>query len=160
MGGSPGAISDDLKWFKRITMGKPMIMGRKTWDSIGEPLPGRESIVVTSQTEYDAQGASVASSLKEAFHRAQDAAARAREHEICVIGGAAIYEQTLPLADRIYLTAVHAEVAGDVMFPSLDFSAWRCVRVAGAEKSARNEHSCDFFILDRQIRNTNGPQTP
>lgn len=148
-GGLAWRISDDLKWFKRMTLGKPIIMGRKTFDSIGKPLPGRDNIVVTRNSSFGPEGVLTASSLDEAEALAQTSAAALDATEICIIGGAAIYEQTLPIADRIYFTKVNAVVAGDVHFPSLKQENWRKIRVGEAEKSEKNEHSCGFFILDR-----------
>jgi dihydrofolate reductase len=120
-GGLPWRLSEDLKRFKRLTMGHPMVMGRKTWDSIGRPLAGRESIVVTRQKGFAAQGATVVHSLDEAL-----AHARARgAAEVFVIGGGELYRHALPLADRIELTEVRRSFEGDTTFPDLDPRAWR-----------------------------------
>ncbi len=148
-GGLAWKISDDLKWFKRITLGKPVIMGRKTFDSIGKPLPDRDNIIVSRQTGYDPEGAFAAPDLHAAEAIARTSAAALDSLEMCVIGGGAIYEQVLPEADRIYFTKVNAIVDGDVFFPEFDPGDWRKVRVGGAEKSAKNDHSCEFLILDR-----------
>ena len=116
----PWKISADMKHFKKVTMGKPIIMGRKTYQSIGVELPGRTSIVVTRNPAIGAPGLVVAGSV----HEALEAAAKIGP-EAMVIGGGQIYQATLPLADRIYLTEVHEEVAGDAFFPHLDRSLWR-----------------------------------
>jgi dihydrofolate reductase len=144
-GDLPWRISDDLKWFRKVTMGKPIIMGRKTYDSIGKPLPGRRNIVITRNAGFGACGIDVASSIDAAL----DLARSGDQPEICIIGGAAIYRETLDLADRIYLTLVDAEPEGDAFFPALDWSAWRKSPMGGATKSPKNEYSCEFFMLDR-----------
>jgi len=148
-GGLAWRISDDLKWFKRVTLGKPIIMGRKTFDSIGKPLPGRDNIVVSRREGFAPDGTIGAASLDEAEALGRASAAALDATEICIIGGATIYEQTLPDVDRIYFTKVNAVVAGDVHFPALESGNWRKIRVGAAEKSDKNEHSCEFFILDR-----------
>lgn len=142
-------ISDDLKWFKKATLGKPVIMGRKTYESIGKPLPGRRNIVVTRSKTWSEEGVARAASLAEAIRLAEDFAEEDGAEEICVIGGGKIYAQTLKAADRIYLTRVDAEPAGDARFPPFDESEWRASPAGGCEQGGRNEHSCEFFILDR-----------
>ncbi|MFN0023759.1 MAG: dihydrofolate reductase [Parvularculaceae bacterium] len=141
-------ISDDLKRFREITRGKPVIMGRKTYDSIGRPLPERVNIVVTRR-ESAIDGVLIAASVEEALRLGSEAAAHLDTEEICVIGGAEIYAQTLPLASRIYLTEVEAEVEGDAHFPAIDPAEWSRRATGRAERSSRNEHSAAFFVLDR-----------
>jgi dihydrofolate reductase len=136
-GGLPWHISSDLKRFKAITLGKPVIMGRKTWDSLPrKPLPGRTNIVVTRQAGFAAAGAVVVADVEAALA----VAAMEQPAEICVIGGGDIYRQLLPQAGRIYLTEVQMDVAGDTHFPALDEAAWREVSreavVAGTHDSA------------------------
>jgi len=109
----PWHIPEDLKRFRALTMGHHIIMGRRTWESIGRPLPGRTSVVVTRDRDYSAPGVKVAHSLAEAL------AACAGDEEVFVIGGAEIYREALPRADRIYLTEVLADYPGDVRFPAL-----------------------------------------
>ena len=142
-------ISDDLKRFKEVTTGHPVIMGRKTFDSIGKPLPNRINIVVSRKMK-DRDGVIVARSISDAIEAAKSAAADLEVGEIFVIGGADLYEKTLPAADRIYLTEVDAVVDGDVRFPTLDEAQWDKRPAGRAEKSDRNEHACDYFILDRR----------
>lgn len=142
-------ISDDLKWFKANTLGKPVVMGRKTFQSIGRPLPGRDNIVITRMQDFSAPGAFVAHSIAEALRLAQTCAEKGGAEEVCVIGGAEIYAQTITEADRIYLTRVDAAVAGDVFFPEIDSRKWRETPSGGCEKNARNEFACEFVILDR-----------
>jgi dihydrofolate reductase len=148
-GGLAWKISDDLKRFREITIGKPVIMGRKTFESIGRPLPERVNIVV-SRRSGPVEGAQAAASVEEALRLGAEAAAHLDTEEICVIGGAEIYALTLPLASRVYLTEVEAEVAGDVWFPVLDPAQWLRRGTGRAERSSRNEHSAAFFVLDRR----------
>lgn len=145
----PWRIADDLKWFKRVTMGKPVVMGRKTFDSIGAALPGRDNIVVTRQSGWRAEGVIRADGLDTALLEAKARAEKAGADEICVIGGAEIYRQALPLANRIYLTRVAAQIEGDATFPVLNRDNWRETRVGGCEAGPKNDHDCEFFILDR-----------
>lgn len=148
-GALPWRISDDLKWFKKNTLDKPLLMGRKTFDSIGKALPGRDNIILTRAPDFTAPRTFVARSLRAGLALA-DACARERgAEEICVIGGGDIYRQTIAQADRIYLTSVDAEPDGDAFFPALNPSQWRAAKAGGCEKSDKNEHACEFFILDR-----------
>lgn len=119
-GDLPWKISADLKHFKAVTMGHPIIMGRKTWDSIGRPLPGRENIVVTRNPNFEAEGATRASSLDEALNRCRDAGAE----KAMVIGGGQIYADVIDIADVIELTEVHEVVDGDTVFPEISSEAW------------------------------------
>jgi dihydrofolate reductase len=128
-GSLPWYISTDLKRFKTITMGKPLIMGRKTWESLPKkPLPGRPNIVITRQKNYRAEGAIVVTDIPSAL-----AAAGAVE-EVCVIGGGEIFDMFLPQADRIYLTEVDLEVDGDTFFPPIDSTQWK--------ETAREKYPC------------------
>lgn len=120
----PWRISGDLQFFKRTTLGKPVVMGRKTFESIGRPLPGRQNIVISRNPAWCAEGVAVATSLEQALLLAQQAAARDGAEEVMVIGGAEIYRQAMPLARRLYITEVDAEVEGDAFFPVLD-SNWQ-----------------------------------
>ncbi len=148
-GALPWRIRDDLKWFKENTIGKPLLMGRKTFDSIGKALPGRDNIVLTRDPAFAPARSYIARSLRGAFALA-DACARERgADEICVIGGGDIYRQTIGLADRIYLTRVDAEPPGDAHFPELDRNRWRETHAGGCAQSPENDHACEFFILER-----------
>lgn len=125
----PWRIPEDLKYFKAITMGKPIVMGRKTWDSFPKkPLPGRTNIVITRDTDWRAEGAVVAHSLDEALAKAESE----NPDEIAIIGGAEIYKLALPRANRIYLTEVHMDAAGDASMPAFDSAQWR--------ETAREDH--------------------
>ncbi len=115
----PWRLPADLQFFKQTTMGKPLLMGRRTWESIGRPLPGRQMIVLSGNSGYSAPGCVVAPSLEAALREA------GAVNEIMVIGGALLYAQTLPLADRLYLTQVDAEIAGDAWFPQWEPQDWR-----------------------------------
>ena len=142
-GALPWRLPDDLKRFKAITMGKPLVMGRKTHESIGRPLPGRRNIVLTRQQDYTAPGCVVR-------HNAEDAlAACANAGEVMVMGGASLYELFLPRAGRIYLTRVQAEVDGDTWFPRFDESAWTEVERVEYPQDARNEYPASFRVLER-----------
>ncbi|MGH8462715.1 MAG: dihydrofolate reductase, partial [Pseudomonas sp.] len=121
----PWHLSEDLRYFKRVTFGKPVIMGRKTWESIGRPLPGRANIVITRDADFQAEGVKVVHSLEQAVSLAESIAFLDGVDEAMVIGGAEIYALALPLAQRLYLTQVHAEVDGDACFPELDLSGWQ-----------------------------------
>jgi dihydrofolate reductase len=145
-GGLPWRIPADLRYFKAQTMGKPVVMGRKTWQSIGKPLPGRQNIVVSRDRALSLPGVTVVGDLIAAL----EAAARLMPgREVMVIGGAAIYASALPLADRLYLTEVHADVAGDVVFPEFDPAAWV---ERSREKHSQTEPApldFSFVVLDR-----------
>jgi dihydrofolate reductase len=157
-GALPWRLSDDLKRFRRITSGKPVIMGRKTYDSIGKPLPDRCNIVV-SRTAVALAGAQVARSVEDALQRAEDARQELGAEEICVIGGADIFRAALPSADRIYLTEVDADTEGDVYFPPIDPSEWTRRFEGEAPRSMRNEHTCRFFVLDRRATASPSPES-
>ena len=124
-------------------MGKPIVMGRKTWDSIGRPLPGRQNIVLTRQPGFSAEGCDVVASVEEAVLIAGDV------DEVMVIGGSQVYELALPLADRIYLTRVHAQVDGDAFFPEVDESRWRLISDERHAADERNDFDYSFRIYDR-----------
>ncbi|MFZ9052997.1 MAG: type 3 dihydrofolate reductase [Woeseiaceae bacterium] len=142
-GGLPWRLSADLKRFKAITIGKPILMGRLTYESIGRPLPGRQNIVISTQEDYSAPGCDVVATPAAAI------AAAGTADEIMVIGGGEIYRQFLPLAQRIYLTRVHAELAGDTYFPSLDEQDWRATHCEEHAADADNEYDYTFVTLER-----------
>ncbi|MFT7559859.1 MAG: dihydrofolate reductase [Flavobacteriales bacterium] len=123
--GLPWHLPADLKRFKAVTIGYPIIMGRLTFDSIGRPLPGRESIVVTRNVDWEFDGVSVAHSLDEAVELAKSLSAAKGLGEYMVVGGANIYEQAISKADRLCVTEIHKAVIGDAYFPSVDLSQWR-----------------------------------
>lgn len=140
----PWRLPEELAHFKRVTMGHPIVMGRRTWESIGRPLPGRQNIVVTRTAGYAAPGCTVVGSLGEAWQAAGDAG------EVCVIGGTTLFEESLPIADRIHLTEVEAEVAGDTWFPEFDRSQWIEREVARHPADARHAYPFRILQLDRR----------
>jgi dihydrofolate reductase len=124
-GDMPWHLTEDLKFFKRTTMGKPIVMGRKTFASIGKPLPGRVNIVITRDPDFKFEGVLIARSLEEGISMGRDAAKENGVEEVMVIGGGEIYRGAMAQADRVYLTQVHAEVSGETFFPEIDPSQWR-----------------------------------
>ncbi len=144
-GGLPWRLPSDLKHFKALTMGKPVVMGRKTFESIGKPLPGRDNIVVTRNPDFRAQGIILALDFEQAVRVARDLAFGRGVDEIAVIGGADIYAQALPLADAIALTEVHAAPQGDTLFPALETQDWR--EVARARHAAGPGDSADYSFV-------------
>jgi dihydrofolate reductase len=141
----PWCLSGDLKRFKALTMGKPIVMGRLTHESIGRPLPGRQNIVITRQAGYAADGCDVVPSIDAAIAAAGDAG------EIMVIGGSHIYQEFLPRADRIYLTRVQADVEGDVFLPELAVDGWRETMREVHIADESNDYDVVFLRLDRSI---------
>jgi len=150
-GGLPWRLSTDLKRFKADTMGKPVIMGRKTYEGIGKPLPGRLNIVVTRDRGWRAEGVEVAHSLDDAVRLAQvRARCMAGVDEVCIIGGGQIYGQALPLADRLHVTHVLAAVAGDAHFPPIDPAVWRLVRSQDVPAGEKDSHATRHSIYERR----------
>lgn len=145
-GDLPWHLPADLAHFKKVTLGKPIVMGRRTWESIGRPLPGRTNIVVTRNPTYAAEGAVVVSSLGEAADHARGLGAS----ELMVIGGAGLYAAALPLAERILLTRVHASVAGDTEMPPIDSSEWEILAAERRPADAGNPHDLSFVELVRR----------
>lgn len=139
----PWHLPADLRHFKRLTLGKPIIMGRKTWESLPGLLPHRTHVIVTRNPDYRAEGGFVVHSLEEALDRFGDV------DELMVIGGANLYAQALPLASRLYLTEVHAEPAGDTRFPSFDRSEWQAVERVEGRVDERNPIPHSFVTLQR-----------
>ena len=139
----PWRLPADLRRFKSVTMGKPVIMGRKTYESIGKPLPGRSNIVVTRDPDYRAQGCQVVHSLDQALE------AGAGHAEVMVIGGAELYRQALGRAQRMYLTLVRAEVEGDTLFPDIEPQQWRELERESHRADEKNQYDYDFVILQR-----------
>ena len=146
----PWHLPEDLKYFKRTTSGKAIIMGRKTYESIGRPLPNRTNIVVSRNATFSAEGVVVVASLEAAIKHAEDVNTINGVDEVMIIGGAAIYEASLPLADRLYLTHVHANVEGDAYFPSVDFSQWLEVTRDDFQKDESNPYDYSFVVYDKQ----------
>ena len=143
----PWYLPEDLKYFKSVTMGKPLIMGRKTFDSIGRPLPGRANIVLTRDPQWTSDGVKVVQSVEQALVAGEIACEAADVDEIRVIGGEQIYRMTIDLADRIYLTQVDTDVEGDAFFPDIDLNNWSQTRVKLPE--IIDKHPYRFLVLDR-----------
>lgn len=146
----PWRLPDDLKWFKRVTMGKPLIMGRRTHESIGRALPGRLNVVLSRQPGFLAEGCVVVQDMDAALaailaHHGDDNPV----DEVVIIGGAGIYEAFMPDAERLYLTRVHATVEGDVRFPKWDPSQWRVVESETHDADARHAHAFTWTTLER-----------
>lgn len=146
----PWKIPADMKWFKDKTMGKPIIMGRKTFESFGSrPLPGRQNIIITNNTSYSVKGAFVVHSIEEALKVAEP------KEELMIIGGASFYEQMLPVAHRFYLTIVHDEFKGDTVFPHFDLNNWIEVYREDHKADSDNPHAFSFILLERKEEKIN-----
>jgi dihydrofolate reductase len=139
----PWHLPEDLKRFKQITLGKPIVMGRKTYDSIGRPLPGRQNIVLTRDADYRREGVTVVHSVESAITAAAGAA------EIMVIGGAGLFEMFMPQAQRIHLTRVHGDVSGDVFWHEIDPRLWCLVDRMSFPADERHAHSMSFELWAR-----------
>lgn len=148
-GDLPWRLSADLQHFKRITMGKPMLMGRKTWASLPGLLPGRPHLVLTRDAAFSAPGAEMFTSLDDMLARATDIARSAGVEEAVVIGGEALYRLTIARADTLYLTEVDAVVEGDAFFPEFDEALWRETARADHPADARNEFAFTARTLER-----------
>ncbi len=150
-GDLPWRLKSDLALFKANTLGKPIIMGRKTWDSLPrKPLPGRMNVVLTRDQSFEPEGAVACETWMEAVQMAKEQAADDGVDEVCVIGGRALFELALPKAKRLYLTEVAAEVEGDVHFPAFDDGAWSEVRRDEHPASDGDDHAFVFRILERR----------
>lgn len=142
-GDLPWRLPDDLKRFKQITLGKPVIMGRRTYESIGFPLPGRQNIVMTRDQQFAAEGCDV-------VHSPEQALATAASDEVMIIGGGAIYAMFLERADKVCLTEVHAEIDGDTYFPALPDAEWREAAREHHPADERHAYAFDFVIYERR----------
>lgn len=143
-------LKRDLRRFRDLTWGKPMIMGRKTYDSIGRPLPGRDTIVLTRDRRFVADGIHVEHSWEATLARGQDIAGRSGAPALMVVGGAEIYALALPGADRLHLTLVHALPEGDALFPAYDRSAFREIRREPHPCGPDDDHAFTFLDLERR----------
>lgn len=138
----PWHLSADLKRFKKITSDNSILMGRKTYESIGKPLPNRKNFIITRQKKFEAKGCFVVNSLEEAIENCKG------EPEIFVIGGSEIYEQAMKFADRIYLTEIHEEFEGDTFAPEIDFTKWQEVSREDFEPDGKNKYFYSFITLE------------
>jgi dihydrofolate reductase len=139
----PWHLPADLQHFKKLTLGKPVLMGRNTYESIGKPLPGRLNIVVTRNESYQAPGCTMAHSFEDAISKAGD------HEEIMIIGGASFYEHALPRAHRLYLTFVDTEVQGDAFFPVWNPDEWRAIERESHRADEKNAFNYEFITLER-----------
>lgn len=137
----PWYLPNDLKYFKKTTMGKPIVMGRKTYESIGKPLPGRENIVVTRDQSYEAEGTTILHSVDEIL--------QINAEEICVIGGSEIFKQFLPVADRLYITEIHHTFDADTYFPELKDNEWKEVSRTTGIVDEKNKYPHDFVVYEK-----------
>ena len=151
-GGLPWRLSTDLKRFKALTLGKPVVMGRKTFASIGRPLPGRPNIVVTRDPEFSAEGVSVAASLDQALALGFAEASALGVDEVCVIGGGDIYRQTISRADTLHVTQVAAMVDGDTIFPDIDPAVFEKVFEEPLPQGEKDSHAMRFMTFRRKIQ--------
>lgn len=139
----PWHLPADLKWFRQQTTGKPVLMGRKTYDSIGRPLPNRRNIVISRDASLHIEGCEVVDNSESALALCEG------EDEVMVIGGASFYEQMLPHAKKLYLTMVHADVEGDAHFPEIDFSQWKEIERIDHKADEANTFDYSFVIYER-----------
>ncbi len=145
----PWYLPGDLRYFKAVTMGKPIIMGRKTFESLRKPLPGRTNIVITRDENYHFEGIRVVHSLKDALSLAEDVALIDGVQELMVIGGAEIYRQALPQAERLYLTKVYQSFEGDAFFPEIDKSQWQ--EIAREDHEGQKNNKSDRTDDEQQL---------
>jgi dihydrofolate reductase len=141
----PWRLPEDLKFFKRVTMGHPIAMGRKTYESIGKPLPGRENIVITRDENYSPDGCVVMNSIEEFMKYAGE-----KDDEVFVIGGAEIFKEVLPKADKLYLTMIHEQFEGDTFFPVFDIDKWELETREIGLKDEKNPYDYEFLIYKRK----------
>jgi len=147
----PWHLSEDLRYFKRVTMGKPIVMGRKTYESIGRPLPGRTNIVISRNPDFSAEGVKSVTSLADALRLAEQVALIDGARELMVIGGAQIYAEALPKADRLYFTQVHADVEGDAHLPQIDWTQWQEVQRQRYPAEGPNPYDYSFVVYEKQV---------
>ncbi|EJN04052.1 dihydrofolate reductase [Phyllobacterium sp. YR531] len=146
----PWRLSSDLKRFKAITMGKPIIMGRKTWDSLGRPLPGRTNIVVTRDAAFNVDGVISARSVDEALLIAGSHAGADHVNEICIIGGGEIFRQSIGRADRLYVTWVLSNIEGDVHFPDIDPAVWSELSSEDFPAGEKDNYPTRYVVYERR----------
>ncbi len=149
-GDLPWRLPSDLKRFKQLTIGRPVLMGRKTWESIGRPLPGRPNIVVTRDAAFSAPGAEVVSSLDEGLAAARREAKALGVDEVCVIGGGQIYAQVFDRADILHVTHVEADVEGDARFPAIDPAVFEKVAEEPIPQGEKDSHAMHFVTWRRK----------
>jgi len=141
----PWRLPKDLAYFKSVTLGKPIIMGRKTFESIGRPLPGRTNIVISRNAQFAPEGVEVVASLLQAVELAKEVCARDSVDEAMIIGGAQIYAQAIEMADSLYITQVDAHIEGDAFFPEVDYSAYRLEFQEDWQSDDKNPYAYSFL---------------
>ncbi len=147
----PWHLPADLAYFKKVTLGKPIIMGRKTYESIGRPLPGRRNIVISRDENYAAEGIDTVISVEKALSLVDGSDGGEAAEEIMVIGGGAIYNHCLPNADRLYVTHIQATIDGDTQFPNYDEVTWRKTESELRERDDKNAYDLDFCVYERIV---------
>ena len=141
----PWHLPADLQYFKKVTMGHPIVMGRKTFESIGRILPGRENIIVTRNHEFKAEGCTILHDVDQIKAYSDNG-----EHEIFVIGGAEIFKEILPVTDRLYITKIHEVFEGDTFFPTIDETEWETVEFIPGVTDEKNLYAHDFIVLQKK----------
>lgn len=141
----PWHLPADLARFKKITWGHPILMGRKTHESIGRPLPGRSNVIITRNKEYKASGCIIVHSIQQAFEATKES------DEIFIIGGALLYQETLPFIQRLYITQIHQQIEGDAFFPELKKEEWQEVERVDYDADINEPYSYSFIVLDRAL---------
>jgi dihydrofolate reductase len=145
----PWHLPADLAYFKKVTLGKPIIMGRKTFESIGRPLPGRRNIVISRDESYQAEGIDSVTSVEQALALVDGSDGSEGAEEIMVIGGGAIYAHCLPKADRLYITHIKAAIDGDTQFPNYDDGSWKKTASDVRDSDENNVHQLDFCVYEK-----------
>jgi len=148
-GDLPWRLPSDLKHFKRVTLGKPCLMGRKTWESLPFPLPGRPNLVLTRNPDYVAEKAEVFTDVKDMIGRGYELAGSVDVDEIMLIGGAQLYGALLPHCDKLYVTRVDAEVEGDAAFPEIDPKIWRLISEEGPIQGPKDDYAFVITVYER-----------
>jgi len=146
----PWRMPTDLKQFRKLTLGKPVVMGRKTYESIGKPLDGRDNIVITRQKDFAPSGVLVVDTVAGALELGRDLASERGVDEIAVIGGAEVFRAALPLTQRVYVTLVHGRPEGDIVLDAFAPAVWREVSREPMQQTAGDQFAADFIVLDRQ----------
>lgn len=148
-GDLPWRLPSDLKHFKRVTLGKPCLMGRKTWESLPFPLPGRPNLVLTRSADYVAKGGEVFTDMNKMIGQGFELAGKMGVDEIMVIGGGQLYSKLLPHCDRLYVTQVDAQVEGDAVFPEISAAGWRLSSLEGPIKAPKDDFAFSIAVFDR-----------
>lgn len=149
-GDLPWRLSSDLKFFKSVTLGKPVLMGRVTWESLPFPLPGRPNLILTRNTEYSDDRAEIFTNVNAMIGRGYELAGALGVDEVMIIGGANLYAKLLPFCDRMYVTEVDASVEGDAKFPEFDHADWTCLSETPHKRGAKDDYDFTIRIFERK----------